>query len=66
MKEAGARCGFRAKDNATIGQTILRHVFHFVEMFVDKLWKIYCQIGGGILLLLEAPVKSKFDGLTPP
>ena len=30
---------------------------------MESMWKIYFQIGGGILLLLGAASKSKFDGL---
>ena len=31
--------------------------------FLDNMWESYFQLGGGILLLLGALVKSKFDGL---
>ena len=35
----------------------------FAIISIDNLWKRNGQIGGGIILLLGAPVKSKFDGL---
>ena len=31
-------------------------------IFMEHMWRRYFQIGGGIILLLGAPVKSKFDG----
>ena len=35
----------------------------FFKYAYGNMWKRYLRIGGGILLLLGAPVKSKFDGL---
>ncbi len=32
-------------------------------IFMENMWKRCFQIGGGIILLLLAPIKSKFDGL---
>ena len=38
---------------------LFRHLY-------ENMWNGYFQIGGGIILLLGATVKSKFDGLTSP
>ena len=42
---------------------ILRFVGHFGIIYKENMWKRYFQIRGGIILLLGASVKSKFDGL---
>ena len=36
---------------------------HFWCIFMENMWKRHFQIGGGIFLLLGAPVKSKFGGM---
>ena len=44
-------------------QELLAFIFcSYWVIFMENMWKRYFQIGGGILLL-GAPIKSKFDGL---
>ena len=46
-----------------IGQIIKACFVILGVIFMENMWKRYVQIGGGIFLLLRAPVKSKFHGL---
>ena len=37
---------------------------NFENILTAKMWEIYFQNGGGMIMLLGAPAKSKFDGLS--
>ena len=57
------QCGFNAETYRKIMGHILENVLLCLSFSMEKMWERYFQIGGGIILLFGAPVKSKFDGL---